>query len=74
MNELSIFRDNYREYVFGLDFSLGDVFNFGDMIYDYSLSFVGGEFNLFIYDVVLDHYGMPMRDVLSERLFIFVDF
>jgi hypothetical protein len=43
------------------------------MFYDYSLSFVGGEFNLFIYDVVLDHYGMPMRDVLSERLFIFLE-
>jgi hypothetical protein len=73
MDELRIFIDNYRDYVLGLDFSLGDVFNFGDMFYDYSLSFVGGEFNLFIYDVVLDHYGMPMRDVLSERLYVFVD-
>jgi len=72
MNELEIFRANYSDYVLGLDFSLGE-FNFGDTDYDYSLSYEFGVYKLCVYDVVGDHYGMLMRNVLSMRVYYLLE-
>jgi hypothetical protein len=72
MNDVEIFRANYSDYVLGLDFSLGE-FNFGDTDYDYSLSYEFGIYKLCVYDVVGDHYGMLMRNVLSLRVYYLLE-
>lgn len=66
---LLVFENEFRDYVLSLSLSDGDEISFGNHEYDYSLSFVGGVYNLFVYDVALDHYGMPYRNVLSFEVF-----
>ena len=61
-NGLIIFIEEFREYVLS---KLPVVsLNFGNMSYDYSLECVCGRYFLTIYDVALDHYGMPYRNML----------
>ena len=65
-NGLNIFIEEFKEYVLS---KLPVVsLNFGNMSYDYSLECIGGKYFLTIYDVALDHYGMPYRNMLVSEL------
>ena len=68
-NGLLVFENEFRDYVLSLGLSDGDEISFGNHEYDYSLSLVGDDYSLLVYDVALDHYGMPYRNVLSFEFF-----
>ena len=74
-NGYSVFVEEFSSYVL-LNYN-GEELSFGNMSFDYSVSSVGGRYILSIYSVVLDHYGMPMRNPLSCERFdisdIFID-
>ncbi|MFM2117751.1 MAG: hypothetical protein RL316_941 [Bacteroidota bacterium] len=67
MNGLQGFLIEFMDYV--LDNLPFESLSFGNMEYDYTLECVGGRYKLFIYDVMLDHYGMPYRNNLSFEEF-----
>lgn len=55
-----------------LDYALEDLQNnksFGNMQYDYVLDKIDNNWLLYVYDVVLDHYGMPYRNMLDYWLY-----
>jgi hypothetical protein len=68
-NGLLVFENEFRDYVLSLGLSDGDEISFGNHEYDYSLSLVGDVYSLLVYDVALDHYGMPYRNVLNFEVF-----
>lgn len=52
-----------------LDYALEDLQNnksFGNMQYDYVLDKIDNNWLLYVYDVVLDHYGMPYRNMVGS--------
>ncbi len=70
MNELlDYFQENFGEYVSSLCLVDGEEVCFGDLLYDYSLFFIGGRYILEVYSTELDHYGMPYRNTLSFNKF-----
>ena len=62
-NGLLVFQEEFLSYILSSSFD-GDI-SFGNLIFDFDLKKIDGEYILDIYDVALDHYGMPMRNVLS---------
>jgi hypothetical protein len=64
-NGLRNFERDFLSYVCSLSLEEDKTYSFGDMSFDYDLIFSGGRYQLKIYDVALDHYGMPYRNVLS---------
>lgn len=63
------FIDEFKYYVLSLDLSDGREINFGNHEYDYSIKLIGKRYILEIFDVELDHYGMPYRNTLSSTKF-----
>jgi hypothetical protein len=66
---LDYFQENFVSYVSSLSLEDGEEVCFGDLLYDYSLFFIGGRYILFVYSTELDHYGMPYRNTLSFEEF-----
>ena len=62
-NGLLVFHIEFLPYVLSLDYR--NNLSFGNLEYDFDLFFIDGHYFLDIYAVVLDHYGMPMRNTLS---------
>ncbi len=67
---LLVFYEEFLDYVRGLIFD--DVIRFGNMEFDYELIKEGFDYRLFVYDVALDHYGMPYRNNNCSRSY-FID-
>jgi len=52
-----------------LDFVLEDLENFrtfGNLEYDYFLDYIDNNWLLYVYNVALDHYGMPYRNMIGD--------
>lgn len=60
---LAVFKNDFLSYV--ISKKTFSKISFGNMSYDYDLYYSDGEYFLEIYNVVLDHYGMPMRNILN---------
>lgn len=63
---LKVFIDEF------LDYALSDLennYSFGNMQFDYFLDKVGSNWLLYVYDVALDHYGMPYRNMLEYYVY-----
>jgi hypothetical protein len=60
-NILQNFNEEFLSYVLTLNIEENKVVSFGNLDYDYDLVLIDGEYFLSIYNVALDHYGMPYR-------------
>jgi hypothetical protein len=66
-NILQNFNEEFLSYVLTLNIEENKVVSFGNLDYDYDLVLIDGEYFLSIYNVALDHYGMPYRNVLEKH-------
>lgn len=64
---ISIFLDEFLPYVKRNIVDNG--ISFGNMEFDYVLEKINGCWLLFVYDVAVDHYGMPYRNMFEYRVF-----
>ena len=65
---LKVFENDFLSYVNSLNLSEDETVSFGDMRFDYDLVIKDNKFYLTVFEVALDHYGMPYRNNLfSER-------
>jgi hypothetical protein len=74
MTGLDIFVNEFLSYVLSLKIEKDCPINFGDMNFDYCISFNRVDYILEIYPVALDHYGMPYRNVLEVDQCIVSDY
>lgn len=58
---LNLFKDEFLDLYRNKNFIDGEEVVFGNLSYDFSLFFKNGKYLLKVYDVELDHYGMPYR-------------
>lgn len=65
----NVFKDEFLLYVSSLKLEENKIISFGNLDYDFDLCFVNGEYILSIYNVALDHYGMPYRNTLQSQTF-----
>ena len=63
-----VFQNEFIDYVLSLAIGEGDEISFGNTEYDYTISLVDKKYSLEIFDVALDHYGMPYRNTISSEL------
>ena len=63
-----VFQNEFIDYVLSLAICEGDEISFGNTEYDYSIRLVDKKYSLEIFDVALDHYGMPYRNTISSEL------
>jgi len=64
-NGLQVFKEEFLSYVLSMNLEENETVSFGDLDYDYDLVLIDGEYILSIYNVALDHYGMPYRNTLN---------
>jgi len=64
-NGLRNFEEDFLSYVLSLSIEEDKIYSFGDMSFDYDFVYSSGQYKLSIYNVALDHYGMPYRNMLS---------
>ena len=62
------FLSEFLSYVCSLLLEENKIVSFGNLVYDYDLVLTDGNYILSIYDVALDHYGMPYRNLLSCKV------
>lgn len=62
---VAVFIDEFLSYVISLVLEENKIVSFGNLVYDYDLEIRNGNYILSIYDVALDHYGMPYRNTLN---------
>lgn len=60
---LKIFIDEFLDYVLE---DLDNNSSFGNLEFDYVLDKIDNNWLLYVYEVALDHYGMPYRNVLGD--------
>jgi hypothetical protein len=68
-NGVRNFEEDFLSYVLSLSLEEDKIYSFGDMSFDYDFVYSGGRYKLSIYNVALDHYGMPYRNTLCSDKF-----
>lgn len=63
-----VFKNEFIDYVLSLSIVEDMEISFGNTEYDYSIKLVDKKYSLEIFDVALDHYGMPYRNTISSEL------
>ena len=68
---LKVFKDDFLSYVISLNLLENEIVSFGNMRFDYDLYLEDNKFYLTVFEVALDHYGMPYRNnFVSEKYVI----
>jgi hypothetical protein len=67
---IELFKREFMSYALSLNLAEGNSVFFGNLDYDFDLIIEDGEYILDVFNVALDHYGMPLRNTLNSERFV----